>query len=611
MGMNDCVARDRSGSARGGRLRQALATAILLAGVLPLTALPATAAAPAQLARDPLAQVEPAESLEGNFLAAIIAGASRDTGAAALFYREALKADPRNAELIERAFVAFVADGAMNEAFRQAERLVQREPNHGMANLVLGVRAMRAKQYATARQFFNKGQRGRAADITATLLSAWTHAGTGEGGRAAEALDRLRRDTAFASLRDYHAGLIADVTGNSNEALRRMRAAYESERTTLRIADALGRLEAKRGNTDLARAIYQDFEKLAPRQPIIQDALATLDAGRPLAPFVTNAQQGAAEVLYSLGTIALRQDDPLVAMIYLRLALHLDPRHTVALVTLGDVLERNKQIDRALALYEQVPEDSPLRASTEIQIGLSLEQAGRGEEAEAWLRRIKDKRPGDIDAVTALGNIFHSRKEFAKAAEAFTRAIELAGTPDRSRWSLFYYRGIAHERTKQWPKAEADFKRALELIPEGLSRERALVLNYLGYSWVDQHMNLEEAFQMLRKAVELQPRDGYIIDSLGWAYYRLGRYEDAVRELERAIELRPADPVINDHLGDAYWRVGRRLEAKFQWAHARDLNPEPDELPKILRKLEVGLPDATPEADAADIKAAEPPKNGG
>ncbi|HEX9788032.1 MAG TPA: tetratricopeptide repeat protein, partial [Candidatus Binatia bacterium] len=170
-------------------------------------------------------------------------------------------------------------------------------------------------------------------------------------------------------------------------------------------------------------------------------------------------------------------------------------------------------------------------------------------------------------------------------------------------WTLFYFRGISYERSKQWPLAEKDFQKALELVPE-----QAQVLNYLGYSWVDLGLNLEAGLEMIKKAVELRPKDGYIVDSLGWAYYRLGRYDDAVKELERAIELRPEDPTINDHLGDAYWKVGRELEARFQWSHARDLNPAPEDMLIIEAKLKDGLKEDGPPARAGNVK---PQGNGG
>jgi Flp pilus assembly protein TadD len=102
-------------------------------------------------------------------------------------------------------------------------------------------------------------------------------------------------------------------------------------------------------------------------------------------------------------------------------------------------------------------------------------------------------------------------------------------------------------------------------------------------------MNLAEAQDMLKRAVELRPDDGFIVDSMGWVHYRLGDHEKAVDELERAVELEPGDPVINDHLGDAYWQVGREREAVFQWQRALTLDPEPDLQVAIRKKLEDGL----------------------
>ncbi|MGL5362822.1 MAG: tetratricopeptide repeat protein [Bosea sp. (in: a-proteobacteria)] len=560
-------------------------------------------AALAQAAASPRVaeRFEPADSVEGNYLAAIIAGSAKDSGAAATFLREAIKGDPRNADLLERGFVAFLADGAMPDAFKAAERLVQRDATNGLAQLALGVRALKNRQYQNARTFLQRGGRGRAADITATLLAGWAHLGAGENAKAIESVDRLRGESSYNLFRDYHAGLMQDIAGNGAEAARRMKSAYEQERTTLRLVDFWGRLQARRGDVAAAKATYAEFDALLPNHPIIRDAMGRLDRNEPLSRNVSNAQQGAAEVLYGLASAGNRQGDELAAIVYLRLALHLDPTHDLAVLTLGDILERVKQVDDALVVYDKMPATSPLKSSADVQIGLGLEQLGKSDDAVTHLTALISSRPNDTDAITALGNLQRSRKKFTEAGAAYDRAIALVGQPDRSHWNLFYFRGIAHERTKQWPKAEADFRKALLLIPEGLGRERALVLNYLGYSMVDQNINLDEAFGMLKKAVELRPRDGYIVDSLGWAYYRLGRFDEAVRELERAIDLKPADPVINDHLGDAYWKVGRRLEATFQWNHARDLNPEPEDLPKILLKIEKGLDDAGPTA-ATEIK---------
>lgn len=529
---------------------------------------------------------EVGSSLSGNFLAAIVAGAERDTLAASTFFREALRDDPTNQDLAERAFIAALANGNLPEALPLADRVLARQRDNGLANLTKGVTAIKDRKFAKARAALGKGGTERRRDITAALLTAWTYSGGGDTRRALATLDSLK-DEAFSIFRDYHAALIADIGGDKAEAEKRFKAAYASERNTLRLVDAYARFLATQGDREGARRLYKSFDEAAPGHPIVVAALADLDAGKPLQPFVRNAEQGAAEALYGLGAVGGRQGDELASLIYLRLSLYLAPENALAIITLGDIYERMKQEETAIDLYDSVPQDSPLRVNADVQAALLLEILGKSKEATEHLSAVVAANPKNLEALTALGNLQRSRKLFDESAATYTRVLDLQPKADRSQWLVYYYRGISNERRKNWPSAEADLKKALDLNPD-----QPLVLNYLGYSWVDQGINLDEAFKMLRRAVDLRQRDGYVVDSLGWAYYRLGRYDDAVRELERAVELKPSDPVINDHLGDAYWRVGRKLEAQFQWNHARDLKPEAEELPKILDKIKSGLPDA-------------------
>jgi tetratricopeptide (TPR) repeat protein len=557
----------------------------------------------AALARDSIATATPIEagdSLAGNYLAALVAGADRDTVAAAVYFREALRADPRNADLIERSFATALANGAMPEAFQLADRLLARDPSNSLAHLAIAVRSIADGQYAAARAQLAGGDAGKAHDVTTMLLTAWAYAGVNDGRHALDTLDHIR-DPAFAVFRDYHAGLIADLTGNPTEALKRLKLAYGSEKNTLRLADAYARFLARHGDVDGAKQVYADFVHVLPHHPIVDDALADLAAGRPLEPVIRNAKDGAAEVLYGLGGAGGKQGDELAALIYLRLALYLRPDHALAAVTIADLYEQLKQNEAAIKAYAMVPQDSPLRESADIQAALSLDALGRSDEAIKQLQAMVAAHPKDVDAWSALGSLQRSQKKFGEAADTYTKAIDLLAKPDRSNWTLFYFRGICFERNKEWPKAEIDLKKALELYPD-----QPLVLNYLGYTWVDQGVNLEEAFKMLRKAVDLRPTDGYIVDSLGWANFKLGHYEEATEELEKAIEMKPADPVVNDHLGDAYWRMGRKLDAHFQWNHARDMGPEPEDLPEILKKIDSGLPDQAPAA-----AQGEPKKDGG
>jgi tetratricopeptide (TPR) repeat protein len=538
---------------------------------------------------------EVGESPAGNYLAALVAGAERDTVAAATFFREVLRADPHNKDLIERAFVATISNGNMDQAFALAERLIAHDPDNGLAHLALGVRALKLHEYVAARANFARGS-GQEPDLTATLLTAWSYEGSGEPKRAIVTVDKLQ-DENFAVFRNYHKALIAEMAGDARDAKTWFEAAYDTDKNTLRLVDAYARFMSRQGDRDDAINTYEAFDQVLPDHPIVRAALDDLKAGKTLAPVIKTVDQGAGEVLYGLGAAGGRQGDDLAGMIYLRLSLYLDPQNSLAALTLGDIYERIKQYEQAIDVYQTVEENDPLRLTADIEIGQVLEDLGRTADATKYLQNLVDEHPKDEETLSALGNLQRAHEHYAEAAATYTRAIEDSTKPEKANWPLYYFRGISYERQNDWPPAEADFKHALELFPD-----QPLVLNYLGYSWVDKGLNLDEAFPMLRRAVELRPTDGYIVDSLGWADYKLGHYDEAVKELERAIDLKPSDPVINDHLGDAYWRVGRKLEAHFQWNHARDLGPEPEDMPKILAKIAHGLSDDTKPAAVTDVK---------
>jgi tetratricopeptide (TPR) repeat protein len=566
--------------------RTTLATGALgLAWVLIVSSCSITETSAAQ-ARENLSVARPFEvgsSLSGNYLAAIVAHSERDTLAASTFFREAQRVDPRNRELTERAMIAALANGNMPDAFSLAGIVLSHDRGNGVAHLTRGVEAMLSHKYPVARAEFAKDSTSQQPDVKNILLTAWTYAGEKQTRRALAALDRLSGE-GFSVLRDYHAALIADIAGDRAEADKRFKSMLSADRTVLRLVDAYARFLSSHGENESARRLYEAFDAAAPNHPIVMAALAEMNAGKKLEPLVRTPEEGAGEVFYGLVSLGGRQADELAALIYLRLALALAPNNTLATFTLADIYERLKQEETAIDLYDSVPESSPLRVNADVQAALLLETLGKSKEASEHLQTVVEAHPKDADALTALANLQRSRKLFNESAATYTRALALQQKPEKSQWLLYYYRGIANERRKDWPDAEKDLKKALELNPD-----QPLVLNYLGYSWVDQGINLDEAFRMLRRAVDLKGRDGYIVDSLGWAYYRLGRYDEAVAELEKAIDLKPSDPVINDHLGDAYWRVGRKLEAQFQWNHARDLGPDPDDLPRILDKIKNGL----------------------
>jgi Flp pilus assembly protein TadD len=564
-----------------------------------LWAIPQAIAAQAPGAQAPSSRDVSRLSPAGSYLAARQANLDRDPDAAAIYYRAALKSDQRNPELLELTFYSLLAYGEINEAVRLAERLVQLDRNNRNAHLVLGVRSLKQKQWKDARAHFTQAMHGPVNDLTGTLLSAWSAFGANDVKGAVDAIDKLSGPEWYGIFKDMHAGLMFDLANNKKEAGKRLEHAYKLDGTALRIMQSHAGFLSRNGARDEAVKIYEDYDKQLPRYPLTVEALALLKRDIALPRLVETAQAGAAEALYGLGAALGRREEEMSlanrGLAYLQLALYLEPGHALAQLSLADLYEAMKKPELAIKIYERVPASSPLKRNAEIQLALDLDALERTDEAKKHLEKLVASRPDDMEAIIALANIQRERKQYEGCAESYGKAVDLVAQPAKTNWTTYYFRGICFERAKQWAKAELDFKKALELFPD-----QPHVLNYLGYSWIDQGVHLDEGMSMIKRSVEQRPDDGYIVDSLGWAYYRLGNYEEAVKNLERAVELKPVDPTINDHLGDVYWKVDRMLEAKFQWSHARDLKPEDDELVKIEQKLKIGLQEEKSNSADAD-----------
>lgn len=545
-------------------------------------------------------------TLFGSYLAGRYAASVRDNAAAADFYREALRQDPTDEVILERAFLLDLSAGNMEAASTLAKRIVNIDAGHRLARLMLGVEAIQNRHFKTALHHFAQGSsQGPIAGLTTAFMTAWAEQGAGNVDAALKTLQSLEGADWFRIYRAFHSALIADLGGRRKLAEAQFAEAYKFDGSVLRVVEAYSRFLARIGKVEEARTILSSFDKVSENHPLIAAVRADLDAGRVPKPVVKNTAAGAAEGLYEIGAALGREGGEELGIVYLQLALYLDPGAPLPLLSLADIYERQKNHELAAEAYGGIAQASSLWRSAQIQRVLNLNALQRVDEARAVLRKLIDEDPTDIEAIKALGDILRGHKEFTEAARVYSKAIALLDPVEKRHWPLFYFRGIAYERSKEWPKAEADLSEALKLSPD-----QPFVLNYLGYSWIDQGKNLDRAMEMIRKAVELRPEDGYIVDSLGWAHFRLGNYKDAVSELERAIELRPEDPVINDHLGDAYWQAGRKLEARFQWSHARDMKPEPEDLARIEDKLKNGLTIGDDGISRADAQKKSP-KNGG
>ncbi len=551
------------------------------------------------------------ESFAGAFLAARTADFDRDYESAVILYTTTLSHDPTNIEVMQRLMVTRFLVGQFAEGLELADQL-QDEPGIGRVTATaLVANALKNGDLEAAKSYLSPGTATDLDRMTNGLLSAWIRFGEGDPDGAIAMVDDLEGPDWYAIFKAYHGASLAAAAGRIDEARTHFREALTdtvgggaAPDTYIQAVLGLARLEARAGNRQAALDAIATGETFSPGYQPLAAYRHAIENGADLPEPITTAQQGAASVLFTVNSALSRQGTEEVVSVFLRFAHLLDPQHASTLLMLGNLSQTLERTDEAISFFSSVPETSPMRRNAELQLGLLLAEVGRFDEAKASLSQMIERDPGDIRSYLAYGSILSEAKEYREMADNYDRAIAIIGDiADRSHWNIFFQRGIAYERLKEWETAEPNFRKALDLYPD-----QPQVLNYLGYSWIDMGINLDEGMEMIEKAVALRPNDGYIVDSLGWAHYRLGEYEKAVSELERAIELRPADPVINDHLGDAYWQVGRRLEAVYQWNRALASEPEEGEVPKIEEKIRSGLPDnANPLPIGAEIlEPAEP-----
>lgn len=519
----------------------------------------------------------------GAYLVGRFAAEERDLRAAADNLLAAQARDPDRRELLDAAFVAALLDGRPD-----ALRLARRLPDHPGAQLVLlGSDAASGRWERAENRARNLGRQGPLAALQPVLV-AWTLAGRGQADQALALLRPLAEHGRFRALNALHAALIADGAGRAREAERFARIALgDQAEPSLRLALLAANILHRNGRGAEAQRL---LDQVADSSDEL--ALAAIGPSRAAAlsgRAVAGPLEGMAEAYVALGSALrgpLAEADDLPAVMA-RLALRIRPGFAPALLLLGDILAESEQHAAALEAFAAVAPGDPLFPVAVLRRAGLLDLAENPEGALALLRDAAADGPaaGQPQPHVRAGDILRRRGRFAEAAEEYARAIARLGPAPRALdWPVFYARGIARERAGDWAGAESDLLRALDLAPE-----QPYILNYLGFTWADQGVNLPRARAMLERAVELRPQDGNIADSLGWALFRMGDIPGAIRLLERATELEPRSATINDHLGDAYWAAGRRDEARFQWSRALRLDPEPQEAQALARKLEEGV----------------------
>ncbi|MFK7836407.1 MAG: tetratricopeptide repeat protein [Sulfitobacter sp.] len=545
-----------------------------------------------------------AQSVAGAYLAGRHAAVNSDYREAARYYTDALARDPSNLELMESTLLSTLSLGAIDKAVPLARMLEQSNQSSQVARMVITAELAKTEDFPALLE--------READTSGIgpwvdgLVKAWAHVGAGDVTSAMAAFDALAGEPGMRAFVMYHKALALASVGDFEgaEAIfgeSSAGSAGQTRRGVMAHAEVLAQLDRHEDALAVLRASFGTAT-----DPELDQMIAALEAKEPI-PFthVRDARAGIAEVFFTFAAVLKSEDaGDYFVLLYSRVARYLRPDHVDALLLNAGLLESLGQNALAIEEYKSVPGDDPAFHVAELGRADALRRLDKEDQAVEVLEQLT-RSHGDLAVVhSTLGDVLRGQDKYAEAITAYDRAIELAAETSSVRWVLYYSRGIAYERSDNDEAMEKDFRAALAINPE-----QPQVLNYLGYSMVEQKRNLDEALDMIERAVAASPNSGYIVDSLGWVFYRLGRYEEAVVQMERAVELLPVDPVVNDHLGDVYWAVGREREAEFQWRRALSFidegeSAEEAEPDRIRRKLEVGLDAVLEEEGAPPLRAS-------
>lgn len=545
-----------------------------------------------------------AESGVGAYLAARQASLDSDFGSAVKYFSRALRQDPDNPALMESLTASQLALGEIERALPVAEFMEDLGLRSQVAHMVVVANLIAAEDYdALLARDIETGGIGPLVD---GLVRGWAYMGAGSVARALEQFDKVADESGLRGFALYHKAMALALVGDFEGAdaifvEEEGRLSAMSRRAALARAEILSQLGR---NEDALEMLAETFAGVV--DPSLTEIADKLAAGETLAyDHITSVRDGMAEVFFIIGAALRGEASGDYALIYVRLAEFLRPDHIDALLLSAEILDDLGQYELAVQAYKRVPQGSPDRHAAELGRAEALRRAAKPDAAIEVLERLAQDFPTLPRVHSALGDLQRQEENYEAAVKAYDRALEFTEDDAPSRWFLHYARGISLERLDLWDRAETDFRAALALNPE-----QPQVLNYLGYSLVEKQINLDEALDMIERAVAARPDSGYIVDSLGWVLYRLGRYDEAVGHMELAVELMPVDPVVNDHLGDVYWAVGRVREAEFQWKRAlsfvdpddTDAEANPD---RIRRKLEIGLDRVLAEEGAPPLKVAD------
>ncbi|MBR2273786.1 MAG: tetratricopeptide repeat protein [Alphaproteobacteria bacterium] len=530
------------------------------------------------------------ESLYGNYLAGRVAHIRQEYDVASKYYVKTIERGFVNDDILNKTYIILASQGNIDEAVKYANMSRDKGDKNNFIDVINAVHLFKQNNYKDARKQLERINEKTYKNLISPLFNAWSYVGENNYNKATNELQKISSAEEMKTVYNLHRGLVAEIFGYEQEAEGFYNKIINDKTTDMsfRALQIISNFLVRQGQKEKALSLITKYYGSSNMKEMLSSLSDKIKSGdERTSAIVKTADIGVSEVFLEVAllfkAVPVGYD---YAQMYMAISQYFNPNNDIAKIAMADICEERQMYNQANKYYDSISKKSEMYYPAQIKKANNLSNEKKYDAAVKVLKKLLRNNPNNFQILSNLGDILRMSNNQPDAIKYYKEALKSIFYESEKHWPLYYALAVSYDRNNEWNKAEENLKKALDL-----SNRHPQVLNYLGYSWLKNNINVDKAASLILEAYEKEPNDGIIMDSLGWVYFKTGDYKNAISYLEKASELNPQNAIISDHLGDAYWLGGRKNEAIFLWKQSLHQKENQEELnPRVIKhKIQNGL----------------------